>query len=162
MTTFCQSSRIHSRYISESKKIRKNNIQIRYTEYIRDVTLECMFAQMSLCAKHRVTLQDTSAYLIFRSSKYLCFQSVELPREAIIRNYRRGINAKRTPHRKILSRAFKRSFRRNSKSFLKAERRERNTSSDHSMDGTNKSEWETSRSRRDRPRFREFAVKIPL
>lgn len=57
---------------------------------------------------------------------------------AIIRNYRHGMNAKQTFHRKILSRAFKRSFRRNSKSFLKAERRERNSSNDRSMEGANK------------------------
>jgi hypothetical protein len=68
----------------------------------------------------------------------LVFLNVELPRDAIIRNYRRGMNAKRTLHHKILSRAFKRSFRRNSKSFLKAERRERNSAIIQWMARTNR------------------------
>lgn len=97
---------------------------------------------------------------IFRSSRSLVFLNVELLRNTIIRNYRRGMNAKRTFHHKILSWAFKRSFRRNSKSFLKAERRERNSTIIQWMARTNRN-GETSRSRQDRPRF-GFTVKISL
>lgn len=76
--------------------------------------------------------------LRFFALQVLVFLNVELLRNTIIRNYRRGMNAKRTFHHKILSRAFKRSFRRNSKSFLKAERRERNSTIIQWMARTNR------------------------